>query len=720
MSEWQVSLIFQDSKSNKFWRARCLGNNLEVNFGRIGSQGQTQAKRYDSPEDAAAELQKQAREKSRKGYIAGDGGPSEAARGVLDRLGNGGIALKAAVKLLDSGSTQDAIAAARSIPDRVDSRVANWIIATSGRPDVPSALIAETIRDAKDWPGQTLLRIRYEQALRNEQAPPDQVIAALKGSAPVSDEGALLLARAYAAVGRREEIGKFLRPFWRDQDIGEDNQAAIAKEFGDTLGAADAKARMDRLLYAGKADDGLRASRLLDKPQQQLAEARAAVIKRAANASRLLDDVPAAEKKDPGHLFARIQLLRRAGKLTEAAQLMLTAPTDPKVLVNPDAWSEERREIARRLIDAGGDAKLAYRVMEHAAATSRTPRVEAEFEAGWYAFRLVNDKKAAARHFKEILANSTSAVSQARGNYWLGRVAESEGNAAEANDYFKKASAYPTAFYGQMAALKLKRTDLGLGRLPSVDEATARRFGDRELVQVIARLHGVGRNDETAIFYRQLAGTLTDPGELTLLGALADSRKQYKVALQVGQIAQGRIADVGTLAFPTAGLPAYGGPAKIDAPVLYAVARQESAFDQSTVSSAGAVGLMQIMPQFAKEMADKVGLPFAKERLYTDPAYNVQIGAAELAALAADYNGSYLLTFAAYNAGPGRLGEWIKTYGDPRDPKIDAADWIERIPFAETRNYVQRVLENLTVYRARIGSPTLRFHTDLYGTRPQG
>jgi soluble lytic murein transglycosylase len=188
--------------------------------------------------------------------------------------------------------------------------------------------------------------------------------------------------------------------------------------------------------------------------------------------------------------------------------------------------------------------------------------------------------------------------------------------------------------------------------------------------------------------------------------------------VEIGKAAQARGLAVGTLAFPVNALPTYSGPAKIDLSVLYAIARQESTFDQTVVSSAGAVGIFQVMPQYAKETALKAGIPFAKERVRSDPIYNMQLGAAELAGLFADYDGSYLLTFAAYNAGPGRVDQWLKAYGDPRDPRVDVLDWIERIPFDETRNYVQRVLENLQVYRALHGDPVLRIEADMRGRVP--
>jgi soluble lytic murein transglycosylase len=299
--------------------------------------------------------------------------------------------------------------------------------------------------------------------------------------------------------------------------------------------------------------------------------------------------------------------------------------------------------------------------------------------------------------------------------YWLGRVAEAEGNPAEAKAQYERAARFSTAFYGQIAAARLKAAALSLPAPAATDQTAMTRFAGRELVQALVQARTSGEDDSAGLLFQKLSATLIDPAEFTLLARLAEDDRRYSTVVEIGKAAQARGLPVGTLAFPANALPAYPGPAKIELPVLYAIARQESTFDQSVVSSAGAVGIFQVMPQYAKETAQKAGIPFAKERVRGDPIYNMQLGAAELAGLVSDYDGSYLLAFAAYNAGPARVEQWLKAYGDPRDPRVDVLDWIERIPFDETRNYVQRVLENLQVYRALLGDPVLRIDADMRG-----
>jgi soluble lytic murein transglycosylase len=233
------------------------------------------------------------------------------------------------------------------------------------------------------------------------------------------------------------------------------------------------------------------------------------------------------------------------------------------------------------------------------------------------------------------------------------------------------------------------------------------------MVQALVHLQRIGSDAEAAWFYQQLGRTLEDPDELTLLAELAEDGGRHPLVVQIGKAAQQRGIPVGTLAFPTDALPAYAG--SVPKPALYAVARQESEFRQSAVSTAGAVGMFQVMPRFAGGMAKRAGIAYSATRLRADAEYNMQIGASELAHLLREFDGSYVLAFVGYNAGKARAQQWIKRFGDPRDPEVDVVDWIERIPFSETRNYVQRAMENLGVYRALFGEREIRIEADLKG-----
>ncbi len=633
--------------------------------------------------------------------------PAPSAPAALNSAG-----LKLALKLLDNGDPAAATVAAYALPDPVDIKIVDWLVATSGSDAVPSSRILAVLNKLNGWPGQTLLRIRYEQAVVREKPAPADAIKALGGSAPITDGATIKLAEAYVASGRQKDAATLIRNFWRNEDCSQSDEKTVLSEFGDMLTAADHKARMDRLLYDGNSDDALRVAALLGKDQVALAKAVTSTIKKRKTAYRELTALPQSVRNDPLALYSRIQALRRADKIDDAASLLLSAPHDAAKLVAPDDWWIERRLISRALIE-DGKAKLAYQIAAGHSAESATFRAEAEFHAGWYALEFLHDPATAAKHFAEIAAISSMPLSLSRAEYWMGRAAAAAGDKATAAGHFRRAGAYPTTFYGQLALARLGNTKLPLSQLPVPDGATRDRFANRELVKVIQHLTAAGRTNSVGLFYRSLADTLNDPAEIALLAAMADQNGEYQIALQIGKTAAVRGMPVEALAFPTEAIPASAKMPNVEKSVVYAIARQESAFNSEAISRAGARGLLQLMPATARTVAKSLGLPYSQARLTSDPAYNATLGAAHLGALVDDFGGSYVMTFAAYNAGASRVAQWVKQHGDPRDPKVDVVDWIEMIPFTETRNYVQRIMENLQVYRARLGQPALVIEADL-------
>jgi soluble lytic murein transglycosylase len=622
------------------------------------------------------------------------------------------VGLKVALQLLDEKDFSAALSAAKGLSDPVDSKIVQWLVLGQTGPGLSSARIAEIGQALAGWPGQTLVRRRYEQALARENPSPAAVIQALAGRELASDDGVTLLAGAYMSAGRKGDAAAVIAPYWRDPKISPELETTLLQEFGGLLSAADRKARMDVLLYAERSPQALRIAKSLGKDQQALANAVTAVIKKSSKAGALLDALPGSVRRDPLAVYSRIQVLRRAEKIQAAAQLLLSAPRDARTLVDPDVWWVERKLVSRALIDLG-DAKTAYRIAAAHAAESSTMQAEAEFHAGWYALEFLRDPATAKPHFARIQAISTMPLSQSRAEYWLGRTAAAAGNSADAQAQFKRAAAYPTTFYGQLALARLGVTRLPISAPPAITAATKEHFNRLELVQAIKRLEELKRTDRNEFFYRYLAERLTDPGEIALLTDLAERNETHQLALQIGKLAAQRGLPVDALAFPTSAIPAAAKTPSVEKPVVYAIARQESAFNPGAVSSAGARGLLQLMPATAKHVASSVGLPFNKDRLTNDPAYNATLGAAHLGELVDEFRGSYVMTFASYNAGRSRVYSWMKTFGDPRDPNVDVVNWIERIPFTETRNYVQRVMENVQVYRARLGAPSLKIEADL-------
>nr|WP_202307479.1 lytic transglycosylase domain-containing protein [Mesorhizobium sp. L-8-10] len=602
---------------------------------------------------------------------------------------------------LDALSARDigrARAVRDSLPERsLDRHIITWAIALSGNDTVPSAEIAEAIRELPGWPGLATLRRNGERAMFREQPSPVAVIQALGAAPPLTPEGMILLARAYIARDDRDKALAVLSPFWRTERLEAGDEAAIIAEFGTLLPTADHRERMERMLYLERPAAAGRVAALANA--FPLWKAWSAVNRGDGNAGKLLEAVPAAQRS-AGYLFARTRYLRRAEKFSEAAAIMSLAPRDGGTLIDPDAWWTERRVLSRELIDAGAP-ESAYKVAAEHSAKSPVNAAEAEFHAGWYALRYLGDPKTAAVHFARIAEIASGPISLSRAYYWLGRAAEA-GGPGDAEGYFEKAAVYGTCFYGQLAAQRIGRAAIAIGHpQPSVTEG--QDFARREAVHAIRRLEQAGHAARAEILYRDLAEQLTSPGELALLAAMAEKRDNHFLGLRVAKIAIARGLDIGALSHPVGVIPATADISSAGKALAYAVARQESEFNVGAVSRAGARGLLQLMPGTARDIAKRNGLPFSQSRLTTDAGYNATLGAAFLGEQLGRFKGSYVLTFAGYNAGPRRARQWISRYGDPRGEDLDTVvDWIERIPFSETRSYVQRVMENYQVYKMRL------------------
>ncbi|MCC2112432.1 MAG: lytic transglycosylase domain-containing protein, partial [Hyphomicrobiales bacterium] len=335
------------------------------------------------------------------------------------------------------------------------------------------------------------------------------------------------------------------------------------------------------------------------------------------------------------------------------------------------------------------------------------------FHAGWYALRFLKDPRRAEPHFKRIVEVSKGAKSLSRGHYWLGRTAKARGDRTAARRHFEDAARYATAYHGQLARAELGGGALRMASLPNPGATAKAKFRNDERIRAIAMLNDAGSLWLAVPIFRHLAVTMTEDEQIVLLAALAEGYGQHNLALQVGILASGENDRLEALAFPTSAIPSKARISGVEKPLVYAIARQESAFNPGAVSRAGARGLLQLMPGTAKRTARNIGLGYSKTKLTADPAYNATLGAAHLDELVDKFGGSYIMTFAGYNAGARRVDQWVARYGDPRSRKVDAIDWIERIPFTETRNYVQKILENLQVYRDRLEGKKLGIEKDL-------
>jgi soluble lytic murein transglycosylase len=607
-------------------------------------------------------------------------------------------AVKVAIALARKGELAQTSDVAEGIGDPVARKVVDWAILRSDKNEVDFRRYVAFIFDNPSWPGLGLLRRRAEAALWKERLDPQTVRAYFDKDQPLTAQGKFALARALLLQGDRAAAQSLVREAWRYDNFSGDLEGQILDVFRDLITDADHKARMDIRLYAGDVDGATRAANRAGGNAPVIAKARVAVIKKVADAKAQLDGVPAEARHDIGYIFSRAQWLHRDAKATEAAELMLSVANDPTQALDADQWWIERRLVSRTLLDLG-DAKTAYRVASAAAVPSRESyRVEHQFASGWIALRFLDDASIALVHFAKAGQGTSNPIMLARAFYWQGRAAEALGQTNEARAHYEAAAGYSTAYYGQLARARLGLKDIVVRAPP--DPAPARK----DVVRAIEILYAIGERDLIAGGLADLGERSTDVATLAAVGEVTAKHTDARAMLLLGKAALGRGLPFEHFAFPPIGIPAYRaiGP-EVEPAMVYAIARQESSFNSRSISGARAMGLMQMTPATGRQVANKFGASYDEKRLLSDPIYNVQLGAAELGDLVKYYRGSYILSFAGYNAGRGRVNEWIAKYGDPRDPKIDPIDWIERIPIPETRNYVQRVLENLQIYRVRFG-----------------
>jgi soluble lytic murein transglycosylase len=622
-------------------------------------------------------------------------------------------ALANVIDLVRKHRPDEATQAEAAISDPVAMKLAEWIILRSEDNNASVERYRAFISANPSWPSQIFLRRRLEAALWDDHRDDSVVWSWFENESPVSAKGKFALARVLIGRGERANAERLIRDAWRNDGMSEETENTALDLFGALLSPGDQKARMDLFLYGTDQEAAaLRAARRLGSDQVTLAKARIASNHKAPNSGALLEQVPRELRGDAGYIFSKIQSLRRDEKFVEAAELMMSAPRDPGRIYNVDEWWIERRLLARKMLDVN-EIRTAYLIARDAALPARDIyKTEQEFTAGWIALRFLNDPATASQHFARIGVGSVNPTALARAGYWQGRAAEAAGRTQDARAAYNAAAEQSTSYYGQLARAKLGLPQIQLNGAPP---GRGRGIERLEIVRAVQLLYALNERELAIPIFGDM-GDNGDPDALVGLGEVASRNGDARGMLLLGKAALNRGLPFDFYAYPVNGIPPFRsiGP-EVEQSVIFAIARQESAFNPAVVSPAQAYGLMQVTPDAGKYVCKKYGVNFDLGRMKSDSVYNAALGAAELGGLLEDYRGSYIMTFAAYNAGRGSVKKWIDRYGDPRDPRVDAVDWVEQIPFSETRNYVQRIMENLQVYRARFGGGTrLQIEADLH------
>jgi soluble lytic murein transglycosylase len=516
-------------------------------------------------------------------------------------------------------------------------------------------------------------------------------------------------ARALLGTGRRDAAIAQARAAWDSAGLDARQEADLLAQFGEALREPDHLGRIDKLLWSDQTTAAARMLPRVDTDHRLLALARIALRRNAPDVEARLGVVPAALARDPGLIHDRARWLQARGALADAQAVLITQDLAEGRVTHPERWLALRLELARAAW-RGGAVETAVRILaSHRVAApqamaarplaERLLYADTEFLAGFLALRRLDRAAAALAHFRNLRSAVTTPVSQARADYWSGRAAAALGDAAAARGHYAAAAAHPDYFYGQLAIEALgQRLTIAAPALPAPDAQTLGTLRAEPRLRAAAALGELGAHGLQTIFLKQLAETAETPARLAALAALAPGLSRPDLGVYAGKAAR-NVTDITLLraAFPVLPLPAELGPRFT---VIHAVARQESMFDTEARSSANALGLMQLLPATAAEQAGKLGLPADTARLTSDPIYNVTLGSAYFERLRSAFGGSWPLAAAAYNAGPGNARRIIATAGDPRDGRVDVIDWVESVPFAETRTYIQRVLENAVVYDA--------------------
>lgn len=565
-----------------------------------------------------------------------------------------------------------------------------------------------------DWPRRDQLRRAAERAMP-PRLDPEAVLAFFAGDEPLTGAGALALAEAQGALGHHAAAEATLAQAWRALSLTAEERAAFESRHP-ALARALAVERLDAMLWAGEEAQARAVFPLVDAGWRALAEARLALRARANGVDARIAAVPPKLSNDPGLAYERFVWRARADRAAEAEQLLMQRTGSAQALGRPEAWAGRRATLARAAFRDGRAAE-AYRLASQHHLDTGGAFADLEWLSGWIALRGLGDPQRAAGHFLRMYNDVATPISLGRGGYWLGLAYAQAGDKARARAWFERAAEQPTSFYGQLAAERIGR-DVAPALAAHDADADWRRapFAKSDTLRAIRLLQAAGREAEARQFLSAFARTLSAREDFAALGRFALDIGRPDGAVVVGKQAARAGHVIMDIYYPVESRVGSGGP--IEPALALAIARQESEMNPAAVSPAGARGLMQLMPRTAQKVSRDLGLRYDLGKLTDDPAYNVKLGKAYLAEMLAQFGGAKMLAAAAYNAGPNRADQWVGSLGDPRRA-TDPVDWIEHIPFTETRNYVQRVMEGLHVYRARLGADAAASYTAAL-TRPQG
>ena len=618
--------------------------------------------------------------------------------------------LRAVLEAAKTADAQRMRTGMMSIENPLGRKIALWALADSN-PDALTFFEADAARrDLTGWPRPGKRQETAEKKLETSGLDPARIIAWFGGAEPETAEGAMALASAYRMTGRQTDAANLIRRFWRDKSFEADQQRTMLARFSDLLTTDDHVRRADVLLYGAQGPATKDMVAVLPEPHRTLGEIRMGLRAGSSAANDRLTTLAQEQLHHPGIVFEKATYLRKRGMDIIALQMARSFPPPQTEEAASRIWGERKQLIATAL--KNGDHRGAYAAAANTGMTVGPDAAEAEFYAGWLALNRLKKPQLAGKHFAAVAAAGTSPITQGRALYWQGRAAEAAGDPVGAQVYYGEGAKHLTVFYGQLAAEKAGIKKLELGKDPLITQADRARFDGREPVRAAKMLAEIGARDQFRAFILHIDDTLPTVQEHALLVDMARLYGDQDLGMRAVRTAAQRGFILPERGYPLRSTPAIQGGA--EPAFVLSITRQESNFDPYARSSVGARGMMQLMPATAQIVARRLGEPYSAERLH-DADFNMRLGSSYLGGLVEQFSGSYIMAAAGYNAGPGRPTSWTAHCGDPRGASTDAVDFIECIPFSETRNYVMRTLETTQVYRARMagGSAPLMLSADL-------
>ncbi len=606
--------------------------------------------------------------------------------------------LAAAMTAAAAGDWSEAtVRAAASKPIAGD--LVTWMALRAGEGDF--AAYRAFLDSRAHWPLINTVQRQAEALLPRET--PETVLAFFADREPLSPDGHLARLFALDASGARDEAAAHAARLWQEMPLDGEAELRLLRNFADALAPHHAN-RVSMLLWEGQRNAARRHLDRLSAGERALARARIAVQEGTTGVDALVAEVPASLASDAGLMHDRFQFRLRAGNTDGAAELMLAQSRDAAGLGRPEAWGPQRIRLVRGAM-AEGDYAEAYELATPHGLSDGLFFVDLEFLAGFIALIYLDRPEDALQHFRALRVRSTSPISLGRAGYWEGRAHEALGDDISAQAAFEFGAEHQSGFYGQMAADRLGHPlDEALLDGPAYPDWRETTLAGSDLLQAALLLREAGEGHEARRFVLFLARQIEDEATLGALADLMLELGEPNFALNIAKIAVQSELILPRAYFPLTDLAKADLPVPMD--LVKAIARRESEFDAAVVSPADARGLMQVLPGTGQMMADRLDIPFEARDLTRDPELNARLGAAYLLELREEFGPSLALVAAGYNAGPGRPRQWIPRLGDPRDPSVDITEWVERVPFAETRNYIMRVAESQVIYRARLaGSP---------------